>query len=125
MIRWILMIFCLAFCCSCKDSIPSNIIKPEKMQKVVWDIFRADALAQQLVQKDSSKKLPDEKAKLMNKVFSIHNINQVEFEKSYSYYTQHPDILKNILDTLNAKETRKTRVDTLPLKKPLLDTSKK
>ena len=121
MIRCILIISLSILFHSCKESIPSGIIKPAKMQQILWDIIRADILSQQIVNGDStrSKSLADEKTKLTKNVFLIHNITEDEYKKSYSYYTQHPDKLKIMLDSLNAQQVRKSIDSTPPLKKLL------
>ncbi len=105
MIRCIL-IFSILFFYSCKESIPSGIINQKEMQNILWDVLRADALSRQIVSTDSSKSLANESIALTSKAFLIHNITREQFEKSYSYYTHHPDIMKIILDSLNAQQTR-------------------
>jgi hypothetical protein len=111
MIRCILIFLVSVFITSCKESLPSNIIKQKKMQEVLWDVFRADALSRQIVSTDSSKSLQEETIKLTEKVFLIHNITKEQFEKSYSYYAHHPDIMKTILDSLNAQQTRISNIE--------------
>ena len=112
MIRCILIIFISTFIFSCQESIPFGIIKPSKMQEVLWDVLRADALSHEIVKSDPSKSLSDENIRLTKKVFLIHNISEEEFQKSYSYYTQHPDKMKNMLDSLNAQQIRKSTIET-------------
>ena len=116
MIRCILTISILVLFYSCKESIPSGIISQKKMQEILWDVLRADALSKQLVKSDSANSLAKENITLTKKVFLIHNITAEQFEKSYSYYTQHPDMMRNMLDSLN---TQKTGMDTIkiPLKR--------
>ena len=36
-------------------NVPANIIKPKQMQEVLWDMIRADTLAQEIIKKDSAK----------------------------------------------------------------------
>ncbi|MDB5200282.1 MAG: hypothetical protein JWO92_2245 [Chitinophagaceae bacterium] len=115
MIRCILIISISVLFYSCKESTPSGIIKPQKMQEILWDVLRADAFSQQLANHDSSKTLADESVKLTKKVFLIHNITEAQFEKSYSYYAHHPDIMRTMFDSLNAQQTRKIYLPT-PLK---------
>jgi len=95
------------------------------MQEILWDVFRADALAQQSVKNDSTKIVAEENSMLTLKVFSIHGITKEQFDKSYAYYSQHPDVMRTVLDSLSAQ---KTRVDTLALpakfKRLLKDTVK-
>ena len=111
MIRCILIIATSVLFYSCKETVPSGIIKQNKMQEVLWDMLRADALSHQIANSDSTKLPDDERAKLTRQVFIIHNITENQFDKSYSYYTQHPEIMRNMLDSLNSQ---KIRVDTLP-----------
>ena len=92
---------------SCNNS-SSSILPQKKMQAVMWDIMKADAFAQQLAAKDSLKKLPEENKKLVAGIFLIHNITAEQFKKSYQYYLEHPDILKIIVDSINAQQSRKT-----------------
>jgi len=120
MIRCIVIISISVFFYSCKESTPSGIIKPKKMQEVLWDVLRADALSQQLVKSDSAKSLPDESVKLTKKVFLIHNISEEQFEKSYTYYTNHPDIMRTMLDSINAQQTRKSNLEIPLTKKRML-----
>ena len=111
MIRCILIIATSVLFYSCKETVPSGIIKQNKMQEVLWDMLRADALSHQIANSDSTKFADDERAKLTRQVFIIHNITENQFDKSYSYYVQHPEIMRNMLDSLNSQ---KIRVDTLP-----------
>ena len=120
MIRCIVIISISVFFSSCKESTPSGIIKPKKMQEVLWDVLRADALSQQLVKSDSAKSLADESVKLTKKAFLIHNISEEQFEKSYTYYTNHPDIMRTMLDSINAQQTRKSNLEIPLIKKRML-----
>lgn len=106
-------IFCIIF--SCKPSTPFEIIKPSKMQEILWDVFKADALAQQIIKADSSKSLEKESVMLTKKVFVIHKITEKQFEKSYTYYTQHPDIMKIIMDSINVQQSRMS-ILAIPIK---------
>ena len=119
MIKWSLL---LLFVYSCNTT--SSIIPQKKMQAIIWDLMKADALAQQLILKDSLKKLPQESKKITDRVFVIHDITEDQFKKSYQYYSEHPDILKIIMDSINAQESRKTF--TIPaLSKPsVMDSNK-
>jgi len=120
MIRCIVIISISVFFYSCKESTPSGIIKPKKMQEILWDVLKADALSQQLVKSDSAKSLADESVKLTKKVFLIHNISEEQFEKSYTYYTNHPDIMRTMLDSINAQQTRKSNLEIPLTKKRML-----
>ncbi len=125
MIRCILIMLISIFFISCKESVPPGIIKPQKMQRILWDVFRADALSQQIAKNDSTKLSPDENARLIKKVFLIHNITEEQFEKSYSYYIHHPDIIRTMLDSLNAQQTKISIIeDSLNREKQKNDSAK-
>ena len=125
MIRCILIILAVIFCISCKESKPSGIIKPEKMKEILWDVFKADALSQQIVSTDSSKSLAEENVRLTRQVFLIHKVTKEEFEKSYTYYTQHPAIMISMLDSINAQQARISTSEASIRKRWLHDSTKK
>ena len=124
MIRCILIIFISVFFFSCKESIPFGIIKPSKMQEILWDVLRADALSHEIVKSDPSRSLSDENIKLTKKVFLIHNITEEQFQKSYSYYTRHPDKMKTMLDSLNAQQVRRNTIEILQKPKQVTESSR-
>ena len=117
MIKYILIISFLCFFYSCKETIPSGVIKPAKMQEILWDVLRAEALSQEIVKRDSSKSVAAENIRLTKKIFLLHNITQQQYEKSYSYYTAHPDIMRTILDSLNNQQSRNIYAPTDTAKK--------
>ena len=123
MTKNILIILVFIFFYSCSESTPSGIIKPKKMQEILWDIIRADALAKQLVKNDSAKILVNESAKLTKEILLIHNIEERQFEKSYSYYTHHPDIMRVMFDSISAQQTRNSPIENTNKYKRLFDKS--
>lgn len=120
MIRCILVIFVILFLFACKDS-PYGIIDKIEMKNILWDVLRADALSQEIVRTDSSKSAARESALLTQKVFSIHHVTEKKFQKSYSYYIAHPDILNAMFDSINAQQSR-VIADT-PKKKIYIDSN--
>ncbi len=111
MMKCILIISICILCYSCKDSISAGIIEQNKMQEILWDVLRADALSQQIINRDPAKSLAAENIRLTRKVFLIHNITEEQYEKSYSYYTHHPDMMRTILDSLNVEKTRMGNIE--------------
>src|SRR5882757_6605031 len=83
-----------------KNKMSSDILKPDKMQAVFWDILRADAFTEDFQKKDSAKNANEENVKLQKQVFLIHNTSREQFYKSYDYYKQHPDLMKTLLDSI-------------------------
>ena len=104
MIKWfIILIVIISFSC---NSNSTGSIPQKKMQNILWDVMRADALAQQIVAKDSTKRISTEINKLVKQVFVIYNVTEDEFKKSYIYYTQHADKMKVMVDSINAQQSR-------------------
>lgn len=125
MIRFILIILITSLVYACKESIPSAVIKPKKMQQVLWDVLKAEALADQMVKADSNKSQTSETKKLLSQVFKIHKITKAQFDTSYNYYINHPDIMRGIFDSLSTQQTRMLILPPPLPKKIILDSLKK
>ena len=108
MIRWIaLSFFSSLLLISCKpDRIPFGILKPEKMQVVLWDIIRADVFTENFIARDSSKNSTAENIKLQNQLFSINGVTREEYYKSYEFYKKNPALMTVLLDSISQKVTR-------------------
>jgi len=98
-----LCVFFMIVSCN-NNAMPSDIIKPAKMQDIFWDLIRADLLAQQDIKKDSLKNLKSLSLAYAEKVFAIHNTDKIKFEKSLSFYEHHPTLMRNIFDSLNTNK---------------------
>jgi Domain of unknown function (DUF4296) len=101
-----LVLFCtcfILFSCGSKNSIPSGIIKPEKMQLVLWDIMRADALAAERVKKDSNKNTSRQNTLLQKNIFAYYEISREKYTRSIEFYKSHPSIMRVLLDSLTLK----------------------
>ena len=92
--------------CSKKNEIPPNIIPPEKMQRVLWDIIRADAYTQEYIKKDETKNPLLENAALQKRVFSFYKITKEDFTRSFNYYTEKPELINALLDSMIARQTK-------------------
>jgi hypothetical protein len=97
-----MVFFCLLIFTSCgnKDKAPSGILKPDKMQAVLWDIIKAEALTGEILKKDSTKNATEEDLMLQKKVFAIHQVTRENFYKSLDYYKTHPGQLKEMMDSM-------------------------
>ncbi len=105
------LIFVFFTSCTKSTYVPPGIIKPREMQNIFWDMIRGDILAQEIVNKDSTKNLKTESFAINEKIFFIHNINRAKFEKSIAFYEKHPGLVKTIFDSLNAVQTRKNSTE--------------
>ena len=91
--------------CKDKDKVPNDILSKEKMQEVLWSMITAgEFLNGYILSSDSADKLA-ESSKIYGQVFQIHHISREEFDKSYYYYREHPDLMQVLLDSLAKKQT--------------------
>ncbi len=105
------------FSCGNKNKIPSGILKPDKMQAVLWDVIKADAFTAEFIKNDSAKDAVEENLKLQQQIFSIHHISRQDFYKSYDYYKLHSDQLKVMMDSMivQAERNKNKNFKTRPL----------
>lgn len=109
MMKWSILIFSLALLGSCgnKNGLPEGVLKPEKMQEVLWDVIRADVFTADFIKKDSAKNASAENEKLQRQIFAIHKVTGKEFYTSYNYYKSNTADFKKIIDSMIAKAERK------------------
>jgi len=98
--------------CNNKNTIPKEILKPDKMQAVLWDVLRVDAFTFDFIKRDTTKKPEAENVRLLQKVFTTHKVSKEEFYKSYDFYKEHPALMQPILDSLINKATRDKYINT-------------
>ena len=120
---WILLL--LGTACS-GGTVPGDIIPPDKMKAIVFDLTQSEVYVNNYVLKDSSLKSKDQHIKIYEQVFLIHNISKKDFYKSFKYYQQHPNINKILFDSTLAyanrqrdvmfKETHELHTDSLKKK---------
>lgn len=107
MIRVFILLFGLGLLTSCgNNENPSGILKPQKMQAVLWDIIKADAFTNEFIKKDSAKNAVAENLKLQQEIFAIHKITKADFYKSYDYYQSNTTQFKIMLDSMIAQAER-------------------
>jgi len=106
---------------ACKSKRNSSVIPPDKMELVLHDMMRADKfLADYVLNKDTTKKIDSESIKLYQQIFAIHQITGEQFQKSFTYYKEHPDQLRAIMDSLSrpAAAAPTEMVQPLPAPQP-------
>jgi hypothetical protein len=109
-----ILLLCLGLLCSCgnKDKLPAGVLKPQKMQAVLWDIIKADVFTTEFIKKDSSKNAAIENSKLQQQIFAIHKITKADFYNSYDYYKENTVEFKKIVDSMVAQAERKKNIKT-------------
>ncbi|MBL0144661.1 MAG: DUF4296 domain-containing protein [Chitinophagaceae bacterium] len=102
MIKQILACLLIIFLVSCKDNngFPKGILKPKKMEVVLWDIIKIDTYTKEFIAKDSSKNVQQENALLQQQAFTKHGTTKEEFYKSYDYYKANSTLITALLDSI-------------------------
>ena len=111
-INMVLISTVILLSCGNKNAVPSGILKPAKMQTVLWDVLRADAFTFEFITKDSTRKPEAENVKLQQQIFAVHKVSKDEFYKSYEFYKTHPDLMQPMLDSMINKNTRDKFINT-------------
>ena len=83
---------------------PSGVLQKDSMQSVIKDLMRVDEFVTMYVVKDSSKNQKVERLRRYEQVFALHKTTQSEFKKSLDYYREQPEMMKQIFDTVSARE---------------------
>jgi len=104
---WLLAFAFLAASCSRQGHIPRDILSKDSMKVILWDVMTADQYSQQILIHDSSRlNLRSATLDLYSEIFQRHHITRDAFEKSYSFYMEHPDIGKELFDSLSVFANR-------------------
>lgn len=100
----------LLFSCSGKNKIPKDVLPQKEMVSALWDLFRSDQfLTAYVLASDTSLQKKDETIRYYQEIFKIHKIDKAVFQKSFSFYETHSVLMKQLLDSLNAKGTAANR----------------
>lgn len=99
---------------SCSSPVPKGIIAPENMYSTVKDIMMADEFINNNLMKDSGVNIKQRRSVLYAQVFELHHTNRNQFYKSFTYYQQHPKLLKLVFDSL-AVGLKKEEYKKMPL----------
>jgi hypothetical protein len=90
-----------------RDSPPRGILPRPEMESVLWDLIQANQYSFTFIAKDSGKvSVKDEDLKLYEEVFELHHTTREKFQESYAWYMKHPELVRNIFDSLLAKGNR-------------------
>jgi len=68
------------------------------MQRITWDMLKADELASQNKSADTTLDLKNESFRLYEQVFAVYKTNRSQYYKSYKYYQEHPSLYKSMMD---------------------------
>ena len=97
----IVVVLLLLFLAACSSSpVPGGILPPNKMYPAVKDIMEVDEFINGYVMKDSAINIKEKRSSLYEQVFALHQTDRKQFFTSYTYYQQHPPLLKQLFDSL-------------------------
>jgi len=97
------------FFSSCSNRIPDNVLRLEKMRDVQYDMMRVDEMVEYYRIGDSSYPADQKRKELYTQVMQRHGVTKEEFDRSLAYYSNHPDLLKELLDSIQSS-TRQRRI---------------
>ncbi|MFO0414944.1 MAG: DUF4296 domain-containing protein [Bacteroidota bacterium] len=98
---FITLSFFFLFACKRNKDFPKDILLPAKMKVVLYDLMLAEAM------QDAKPDLyPPGNTELRDQVLKSHGLNKKTFQKSLDYYRQHPQVYKQLADSLAAYATR-------------------
>jgi hypothetical protein len=90
--------------CSKKGKIPRDILSKQQMEDVLWDVLRGgEFLEIYMFPKDSTIDKAFKAQEWYDEIFRLHKTDRLSFQKSYTWYQQHPVIMKEVLDSLSSK----------------------
>jgi len=107
MIRKLIPLLLLA-ACSNKVEVPENILPPEKMEAVSWDLVRADGLLSNTMAADTLTPALEKRTRLYAEVLRMHGLTKETFQQSLKFYENRPDLLKIVFSKMTE------RAQTLP-----------
>jgi hypothetical protein len=122
--RVVFFVFFIFTFFSCKQEIPKNILLPEKMQSIQWEMMQADEMVDYYRLKDSSYATEKKRVEYYLQILQSYKISKEEFHNSVRFYENHPELLKKILDSMQTKGQgmQQNIKDTAPTKPLLHDT---
>ena len=83
---------------SCKEGIPKEIIQPDRMEKILFDIHVVDGYLGTLTDKDTTKIIA---SSYYNGIYKKFKIDSALLSKSMDYYYSHPVILNEIYNKVD------------------------
>lgn len=104
----------LLVACNSKRT-PKGILEPAPMQDVLWDMLVAgEFLNGYVLLRDTGIHRLVKSNQVYGKVLALHKIDQETFDKSITWYREHPQLMKEVLDSMAARHQEKSDLQPLP-----------
>ena len=94
------------FSCAQKNKVPETILPPDRMDKLLMDMLRAEEFFNQK-QADSAFLDSLNRINLYQSVLATNKTNKEDFKRSFTYYESHPELLKTVLDSMHSQANKK------------------
>ncbi|MCZ4244039.1 DUF4296 domain-containing protein [Pedobacter punctiformis] len=95
---WVLVLAILWI--GCKSGIPKDVIKPDKMEEILYDIHVADGYISTIYVTDSAKKVA---ASFYKGIYKKFGIDSVQYNRSMKYYNSNTEELSKIYKNISRK----------------------
>lgn len=97
--KMLLLGFLFAVSLGCKSPVPKEIIQPDQMQKILYDIHIVDGYINVMPNQDSAKKVA---AAYYKGVYKKFGIDSVMYSKSMDFYYKNPEIMNEMYSKIQA-----------------------
>jgi hypothetical protein len=94
------------FSCAQKNKVPETILPPDRMDKLLMDMLRAEEFFNQK-QADSAFLDSVTRINLYQSVLAANKTNKEDFKRSFTFYESHPEMLKTVLDAMHSQANKK------------------
>lgn len=85
---------------ACKPGIPKDVLQPDKMQSILFDVHLVDGYITGFSSQDSAKKVA---ATYYKGIYKKFGTDSTQYNRSLDYYYKKPALLKQIYDSVTAK----------------------
>jgi hypothetical protein len=107
---------------ACKPGIPKDVLQPDKMEKVLFDIHVVDGYISTLQKPDTAKIVA---SSYYSGIYKKFEIDSATFEKSKNYYFTRPDLLDQIYKNLMKQFEKEKKKDDQRLAEEALAAQRK
>lgn len=107
-----ILVFAAYSCNSDKQS--KEPLPIDQMKVVMWDMLKADEFYIRLTTNDTAKKYQKENLRLYDQIFRSYGISKEKFYSSYKFYESHPNLFKELIDSVEnlSKRQRNLQFDS-------------
>jgi hypothetical protein len=84
----------------CKSPVPEDIIQPDQMGKILYDIHMVDSYISTMSNQDSAKRVA---ASYYKGIYQKFKIDSVSYQKSMDFYYSNPEIMAELYNNIQAK----------------------